>query len=148
MGDPETVYCERCLERSSLAGSSLCASCVEYERLLAEELTACPVKLTSDDFQRFMRKVAVHAHATRPPDALGVTLLQMELSLTEVVLQNIPNYYVSVFEYDPEDQLEQRVKGSYTFKAAIPQDVLYRAMEKTQIWRRYDPEDPDNFAGA
>lgn len=132
MGTP--VLCLRCRERSSLAGLDVCEPCVEYDRLLSESLTACPETLSYDGFVRFMKKLSVHAHATRPPAALHVSLAWMEESLTAAVLKALPLYYVSVLENLPKDVKETGVRLHYTFKARLPRETLYRTIEKLRLW--------------
>jgi len=89
-----------------------------------------------------MHKFAVHAHASRTRDARHVSLDQMEESLTGVVLKALPMYYVSVLDYDQPRRKTSGFCGSYTFKAAMPREVLYRTLEKVELWIRIDPDDP------
>ncbi len=145
---PRNVFCPKCNRRTVRQGGTLCARCFEDRTLLREDVTACPPFLEAKDFDRFMRKLAVHAHAPRPPAAKKVTLDQMELSLTEAVVDALPLFYISTMAYSDAKQKTTGVKGSYTIKAKIPQDVLYRTIEKLGLWTRQEPEDQDGFAEA
>lgn len=129
------MNCSRCLERSTLAGLSICGPCAEYERLLSESLTACPETLSYDEFVRFMKKLSVHAHATRPPEALQLPLEQMEVGLTRAVLRALPMYYVSVLENSSKDIGETGILPHYTFKARLPRETLYQTVEKLGLWK-------------
>ncbi len=141
MSGPTPLFCTQCKQNRQTAGSELCADCVEYQQLLKEDILTCPLFLKELDFQAFMHRFAVHAHAQRTPEAGNVTLLQMELRLTEVVLRAIPPYYVSLLEYDRyEQQQVGGAKGGYTFKTALPQDLLFKTLEKKALIR---PQDPD-----
>jgi hypothetical protein len=141
--------CDRCHESHPEPGKKFCRVCAKEDRLLEEAVTKCPAFLTADDFEVFMRKLAVHAHAGRAPNAKRVTLWHMRDSLTEAIIKALPMHYVSVLEYDSGKRARTTTLGSYTFKALLPQDVLYRTVEKLGIWRPIDPgESPEYDAGS
>ncbi len=139
---PEPVPCIQCEERPAVA-EGLCAECKDYAQLLKEDVTECPAFLTQHDFQAFMHRLSVHAHHQRPPQAAHIPLIQMEMNLTEAVLQALPRYYVSMLEYTSEErQKAGGCKGGYTFKARLPQEILYKTVEKLGLWK---PQDPDGM---
>jgi hypothetical protein len=135
MNKPVPVLCMKCRERSPLIGLDVCAPCIEYDRLLGESLTACPEILSYDEFVRFMKKLSVHAHATRPPGARQVSLEQMEESLTAAVLKALPLYFISVLENSPKDVKETGIRLHYTFKTKLPREILYQTVEKLKLWK-------------
>jgi hypothetical protein len=138
MNKPVPVFCTTCRERSPLAGLGICAPCVEYDRLLSESLAACPETLSYDEFARFMRKLSIHAHATRPPKALHVSSAQMEEALTVVILEALPLRYVSVLKSSLEEVRETGMLLRYTFKTRLPREELYRTVEKLGLWSSGD----------
>ena len=118
----------------------MCPRCVEDCELLAENVTSCPPYLTAEDFERFIRKLAVHAHANRDPDHRPVTIDHMEIGLAEAVVEKLPPFYVSLMEYAPERKRQTGLNGSYTIKAKIPQALLYGTVEQLGLWTRENPE--------
>jgi hypothetical protein len=116
--------------------------------LKTEELMACPLKLDRDAFERFMLKFAVHAHKGNldaPTRVRGqrVTLSVEDsaLRLKEAVLEAFPLYYVSMFNKGAMAQLASGAKGTYTFKADVPQEVLFKTMEKIGIIKTLDGDE-------
>lgn len=145
---PRNFFCPKCRRRSSAQGGTLCPRCLDDRELLNEDVTTCPPFLDGEDFERFMRKLAVHAHVRRPSAARAVTLDQMEMSLTDAVVDALPLYYISTLEYTRAKQKSTGSKGSYTLKAKIPQNVLYRTVEKLGLWTKQEPEPEDGFTEA
>jgi hypothetical protein len=139
------LICERCRESAASKNSKHCSRCSKEDRLLRESVTSCPPFLTIKDFHKFMRKLAVHAHAGRSSEAKPVTLQQMQERLTEAILRALPLYYVSMLEYDRKKQESTGVIGSYTFKAKLPQNVLYKTVEKLEIWKPIDPGEGERY---
>ena len=140
MGKPQNskLICSACKNFAAQQGR-LCVRCHEDGELKKENVTSCPELLGVDDFDRFMRKLAIHAHARRAADAEAITLDQMELGLRDAVLQALPLYYISIYEYSPERQRQTGVGASFTLKTRIPQSVLYRTVEKLELWTPKDP---------
>lgn len=130
------LNCPECARQGSP-----CIRCRKDAALLQEEVTKCPLFLDRADFERFMRKVSLHAYAGRPPQAAHITFEKMEARLLQEVIEALPLHYVSVLQ-----------DGSrwyrYTFKAKLPQDVLYRVVEKLGIWTVQDPDDDGEFASS
>ncbi len=120
-----------------------CSRCIEDCKLLEEKVTSCPPHLTAEDFERFMRKLAVHAHANRDPDDKPMTIDYMEIGLTEAVVEALPAFYVSLMEYEPERKRQTGLNGSYTIKAKIPQELLYGTVERLGLWTRETPEESE-----
>ena len=133
-------------------GVTICVRCVEDCELLTEDVTQCPPFLTSEDFERFIRKLAVHAHANQDPDDEQLIIDRFEISLAEQVAKALPRFYVSNLDYDAARRRQTGVDGSYTIKASIPQEVLYGTVERLKLWTRQNPEeeeaDDGGFAGA
>ncbi len=91
--------CTEC-KKDAEKGVTICARCVEDCELLTEDVTLCPPFLTSEDFERFVRKLAVHAHANQDPDDEQLTIDRFEISLAEQVAKALPRFYVSNLDYD------------------------------------------------
>ncbi len=142
------IECKKVTEK----GVTICARCVVDCELLTEDVTLCPPFLTSEDFERFIRKLAVHAHANQDPDDEQLTIDRFEISLAEQVAKALPRFYVSNLDYDAARRRQTGVDGSYTIKASIPQEILYGTVERLKLWTRQDPEeeeaDDGGFAGA
>lgn len=136
-----TMVCDRCKSIPPESGKAFCNLCSLEDAFLKEDVTACPPLLGLEDFARFMHKLAVHAHTSRMDKAKGVSLTQMEESLTDAVLKALPLYYVSTLEYDENRRRSTGWRGSYTFKAALPKAVLYKTVEKLKLWTPKEDED-------
>ena len=141
------ITCEEC-DRSVDQAGTLCIQCREDLKLFKEKVTACPPLLDAKAFERFIRKLAVHAYVKRTEAAKGITLDLMEIRLMQAVVEALPAYYVSIFEYGPERQRQTGRHGSYTIKASIPQNVLYRTVEGLDLWVRQEPKDGGGLSEA
>ena len=108
----------------------------------------CPLLLSQEDFEQFAHKLAVHAYNERPKTAKQVTLPHMELHLKEAILEALPRFYVSMLKYNKAQQQTAKATGSYTFKAKLPQEVLYKTIEKLGLWSPYDPDTGNEFLEA
>ncbi len=148
---PTNDVCREC-KKSIEPGMTRCPRCVEDCELLSEDVTQCPPFLTAKDFDRFVRKLAVHAHANQDPDAQPLSIDQFEHSVAKSITNALPPFYVSILEYEPERQRQMGVEASYTIKANIPQELLYGTVERLKLWTRENPEeeeaDDGGFTGA
>lgn len=140
--------CRWCWINPSPGADALCEDCRKKEALLEEGLTECPDALQKEDFERFLWKIAVYSRRALGPKAhRRWTLSHLKQSLELAIIEALPPYYVSMVTKRRGDAAGAVV--TYTLKAAIPKEVLYRTAEKLGIWNPVDEDkDKDRFSGA
>jgi len=144
----EERICLWCPAVLSPESESLCPKCSEREAMLKEGLTTAPELISQQDLDRFFWKLSVYAikgmklHQGRPL----WTLDHVRNSLAIPVIKALPLNYISLLEFpdDPERLI------SFTVKTRIPRALLFKTVEKLNIWKPVDKdkEEPDNFTGV
>lgn len=125
----------------------LCGACAEKEAMLKEGLTNVPDRLTREDFERFLWKLAVYAIKGMRP---RWTLEHVRNSLALPIVEGLPMNYISFIKGVVREKGEPAEEPVYTVKAPIPKMVLFKTVERLGIWKPVDKdkEEPDNFTGV
>lgn len=146
--------CRWCPFQLSQDAESLCPDCASKEAMLKEGLTTVPERLTREDFDRFLWKLAVYATKgmERQGERLRWTLEHMRNSLALPIVEALPLNYVSVIKdakwaksWKPGMPAKEVV---FTIKTAIPKALLFKTLERLKIWQPIKKDEPDDFTGA
>jgi len=152
MNDSKDRPCRWCREDLPLDAESLCAECQEKEAMLKEGLTRTPDPVDGDALERFFWKLAVYAMKGMEPkmDAGEIrrfTIGHVRNSLVYPIVTALPLFYISLTD-EPKENPDELLKDVvYTIKAPIPRGVLFKVVEKLDIWHPVDDE-LDNYTGT
>lgn len=146
----EDRLCRWCRNPLIKEAESLCLECVLKEAMLKEGLTQTPDLVDGESLERFFWKLAVYAMKGMEPkmDAGEIdrfTIGHVRNSLVYPIVTALPLFYISMID-EPKSNPNELLKDViYTIKASIPREVLFKVVEKLDIWH---PVDDDNYTGA